>query len=169
VLEIGSGPGAALAFLAGRFPFDQQPVGLDLSAAALRAGPPVAGRPYALVQGSASRLPFAAESFDLILLAHTLRHLSDEGLMRLLIDAQRVLRPGGVVAAWDFAPRTSRRLNALHRVVLERFGGAGELRGFGRLAHLASEAGYGVIERPHLRPFLFPPIPRTALLARRDD
>src|SRR3712207_7267881 len=30
------------------------------------------------------------------------RHLSEEGMMRLLVEAQRVLRPGGVLALWDY-------------------------------------------------------------------
>lgn len=166
VLEVGCGRGANLAFLTARFAFDQPPVGLDICQAPLAEAEAGAGGRVRYVRGTASRLPFADASFDLILSGHTIRHLSDEGLMRLLFEGQRVLRPGGLIALWDFAPTSSVRLNRWNARVLAAFGGAGTLRGFGKLAHDASETGYVVIERPRLRPFLWPPIPRTALLAK---
>lgn len=170
VLEVGCAQGAALRFLSGRFAFAQAPAGLDASREALRRGRRLSGdRSLPLVTATASRLPFAPESFDLVLAAHIVRHLSDEGLFRFLFEAERVLRPGGLVALWEFAPTASRRLNRLNARLLNALGGAGQLRGFGRLAYFASEAGYVVIERPPLRPFLFPPIPRTGLLAKKDE
>jgi ubiquinone/menaquinone biosynthesis C-methylase UbiE len=120
-----------------------------------------------LVAATASRLPFAPESFDLVLSTHTIRHLGDEGLLRFLIESERILRPGGLLALWEYAPTASRRLNRLNARLLNALGGAGRLRGFTQLAYFASEAGYVVIERPTLRPFLFPPIPRIGLLARK--
>jgi SAM-dependent methyltransferase len=168
VLEVGCAHGAGLRFLTARFPFRQPPVGVDASLEALRRG----ARTWStarvpLVAATASRLPFAPESFDLVLAGHTVRHLSDEGLLRFLFEAERVLRPGGLLALWEFAPTASPTLNRLNARLLDALGGAGRLRGFGRLAYFASEAGYVVIERPVLRPFLFPPIPRTGLLAKK--
>ena len=168
LLEVGCARGANLRFLAARIGFREPPVGLDLCRPALRAGACARhSLPFAFVQGSASRLPFGTDSFDLILAAHVVRHLTDEGVMRLLVEGQRVLRPGGLVALWEFAPTASMRLNRLNAGVLDALGGCGQLRGFGRLAYFAAEAGYVVIERPRLRPFLFPPVPRTALLAKK--
>lgn len=170
ILEVGCAQGAALRFLRGRFAFTHTPTGLDASREALRGGRhKKRDSPMPLIAATASRLPFAPQSFDLVLAAHTVRHLSDEGLFRFLYETERVLRPGGLVALWEFAPTASRRLNRLNARLLDALGGAGTLRGFGRLAYFASEAGYVVIERPTLRPFLFPPIPRTGLLAKKAD
>jgi hypothetical protein len=82
-----------------------------------------------------------------------------------------VLRPGGVLIGWDYAPRSSRALNRLHRRLLLLAGDARppHLRGFGPLAEVAIGHGFGTVERPLLPPFLFPPIPHTVLLARTRD
>lgn len=169
VLEVGCGTGASLRFLTARLAFQQPPVGLDLARTALNATRTGEAVPFVCVQGTASRLPFADGSFDLVIAGHIARHLSDEGLMRLLVEAERVLRPGGLVALWEFAPTSSRRLNALNARVLESLGGAGTPRSFGRFADFVLEAHYDVIERPRLRPFLFPPVPRTSFLARKRE
>jgi hypothetical protein len=78
-----------------------------------------------------------------------------------------VLRPGGLLAAWDYQPATGGRRAALHRRLVERLGGYGTPRTYGDIAHWVSEARFGVIENPDLRPFLFPPVPRVSLLARK--
>lgn len=169
VLEIGCQSGANLRFLAARFAFQQPPVGVDLDRIALRRGERAHGHlAYALLRATGSRLPVADASFDLVFAAHAIRHLSDEGVMRLLFEAQRVLKPGGLVALWEYAPTSSRRLNRLNARVLRSLGGVGALRGYAKLAHDAAEAGFVVIERPRLRPFFFPPVPRTGLLAKKD-
>jgi len=160
VLEIGCADGANLRFLASRIGFRRPPVGLDLA-----PGPVAAGAAFAIVRGSGSRLPFAEESFDLVLCGHLLRHLSGEGLLRLLVEAHRVLTPGGVLAIWDFAPPSGR--STVRRWMLDLLGGSGTPRDFATLAHWASEARYDVIENPDLRPFLFPPLRRVSLLARK--
>lgn len=163
VLEIGCSRGANLRFLTARIRFRQPPVGVDLSMGALhRAGEE---RRFEVVGGSASRLPFADTSFDFVIAAHVLRHLSGEGFMRLLVEAQRVLRPGGVLAVWEYA--ASERPGRVRRWMLSRLGGEGTLHDFGTLAHWAGEAGYDVIENPNLRPFLFPPLARVSMLARK--
>lgn len=168
VLEVGCNQGANLAFLTTRIAFNAPPVGLDLSSGSLRATQAARpDAPFRLAQGSASRLPFPDEAFDLVLAAHTVRHLNEEGLMRFIMEAHRVLRPGGLLAIWDYAPTSSPWLNRLNRAVLERLGAAGKLRAFPTFGHLVSEAHYDVIERPKLRPFLFPPVPRTAILAKK--
>jgi SAM-dependent methyltransferase len=168
VLEIGCSTGANLSFLTARVRFQEPPVGLDISRAALRAarrGRPA--QPFAFVAGSASRLPFADASFDLVIASHVLRHLSGEGFMRFLVEANRVLRPGGLLAAWEYQPAGDGRRGRVHRWLIERMGGYGSPRGFGDIAHWLSEAGYDVIENPDLRPFLFPPVPRISVLARK--
>ena len=169
VLELAAGRPALAELLAGRLPFVAPPVGLSLG---LRQRPAVAGGPLdepLVACGHPARLPFADGSFDLVLAAHLFHHLDEGELRAALGEIERVLRPGGVLAAWDYASLSSHQLNRLHGRLLARGDGPVWLRGFGMLAHHASEAGFALIERPLLRPFLFPPIPRTALLAQKGD
>jgi SAM-dependent methyltransferase len=171
VLDLQAGRGGILRFLAARIPFHERPVGLDASLAALHLGRHDMGAdaPVDLVAGRLTHLPFADASFDLVIAAHAFRHLADPGLLQCLLEVHRVLRPNGVLAAWEFAPLSSRTLNRLHLRLLARDPVRPHLRGFGPLAHLAAEAGFVRIERPLLRPFLFPPIPRTAILAQKGE
>jgi SAM-dependent methyltransferase len=128
---------ARVAALAAREPFDRaldlgaedgslaaawRPAGrfvllLDLDPDALRR----AGAPG--VVADAARLPFAASSFDLVVLSAVLEHLVDP--RAAVADAARVLRPGGRVVAyvpWDgavvrlkrWAKRVGFRLGPLH-------------------------------------------------------
>lgn len=169
VLDLQGGKASIARLLAARIPFERRPVVMDASlpALALARQASDAGRTVDLVGGRPVRLPFADASFDLVIAAHAFRRLSDDGLARCLIEVERVLRPGGVLTGWDYAPRSSRRLNRLHLRLLAFDPWPAHLRGFGALAHIAAEAGFAVIERPVLRPFLFPPIPHTALLAQK--
>jgi SAM-dependent methyltransferase len=167
VLDLQAGQATALRLLAARIPFHQPPVALD-------SAPPVpqparAGEPAVdVIGGLPEGLPFADSSFDLVIAAHLFRHLDDLELVDTLREAHRVLKPAGVVIGWEFAPRSSTALNRLH---LRLLGDGRErlyLRGFGPLVYAATEAGFHAIERPLLPPFLFPPIPRTAILAQKD-
>lgn len=171
VLDLQAGRGAILRFLAARIPFHECPVGLDASLAALRLARRDVGAdaPVGLVAGRLTHLPFVDASFDLVIAAHAFRGLADPGLLQCLVEVHRVLRPNGVLVAWEFAPLSSRTLNRLHLHLLARDPVRPHLRGFGPLAHLAAEAGFVRIERPLLRPFLFPPIPRTAILAQKGE
>ncbi|MCU0233054.1 MAG: class I SAM-dependent methyltransferase [Thermoanaerobaculales bacterium] len=94
-------------------------VGLDLSRESLaiartRVGGRNAGESsrLLLVEGSADRLPLAAESFDVVVMGNAIHNLPDLDL--LLDEVARVLRPGGIFAfntsfyAGTFAPGTER-------------------------------------------------------------
>jgi SAM-dependent methyltransferase len=167
VLEIGCSRGANLRFLTARIRFDRPPIGIDLSRAALRQAA-ASGRAdgYAVAAATASRLPFADASFDLVLVPHVARHLSGEGFIRLLVEVHRVLAPGGVLVLWEYTS-ASKAWGRASGWMLDRLGGRGQPRRFDMLAHWASEANYDVIENPDFRPFLFPPIPRVSMLARK--
>lgn len=109
VLEIGPGPGMLLEKLAGRHPLA---VGLDLSPAMLRQAQQrlrQRHRPTHLARGEATRLPFAAESFDGIAATFTLSAIPDGAAA--VGEMARVLRPAGVLALVDAAyPDDSNRL-----------------------------------------------------------
>jgi|YNPNPStandDraft_1061719.scaffolds.fasta_scaffold03390_2 SAM-dependent methyltransferase len=101
VLDAGCGAGPGLRFFSS---WGNRVLGLDRSFYALQRARqlvPEAG----LVQGDlAGGLPFAGESFDLVLLGDVLEHL--DGGQALLSECRRVLRPGGVllvrtVNRWD--------------------------------------------------------------------
>jgi SAM-dependent methyltransferase len=89
LLDAGCGAGALLAELAGR----GHAVGIDVAASAIaitaRRGP------HTLVQADARDLPFRADAFDAVMLCDVLEHIDDD--KQALLEAARVLRPGGVV------------------------------------------------------------------------
>jgi len=169
VLDLQGGRGALARILAARVPFHTPPVMIDTSPAALALAYADADpdRPIDLLAARPQRLPFADECFDLVIAAHVFRRLDDTALYLCLMEIVRVLRPGGVLVAWDYAPRSSRLLNRLHERLLAGDPTKPHLRGFGALAHWLSEAGFDEIQRTVLPPFLFPPIPHTALLAQK--
>jgi len=170
VLDLGCGDAGVARLLAQRVGLIHAPVGVDVARAMLRVAARNGGprRPVALVAAAASRLPFADATFDLIVAAHVFRHFEDDTLFRVLLEAQRVLRPGGILLAWEFAPTRSRRLNRFHRWLLTRRAATVNLRGYGVLAPYALYAGFQHADRhlPRL-PFLFPPIPRVVVMLQK--
>ncbi len=95
LLDIGCGGG----FLAEAFAADGADVyGLDLSPNAVRTARDHAARKglrLRVVSGRAEALPFAPETFEVVLLADVLEHLED--YPRALAESCRVLKPGGVL------------------------------------------------------------------------
>ena len=100
-LDIGCGTGALLADLAAT---GCRVSGVDLSAAMLEQARQKLGAEADLHLTSATELPFADESFDLVtstLMLHELREPVREQIVR---EARRVLGPGGRVLLVDFHP-----------------------------------------------------------------
>jgi len=77
-------------------------VGFDVSTAAL-AMAAEEGRPGMRVRGDGEALPIASESVDAVLSTYALEHFHEPG--RTLLEAARVLKPGGLLllvgSAWD--------------------------------------------------------------------
>jgi len=71
--------------------------GLDLSLSAVAVAEQ--GAPGLWLQADATRLPFAAQSRDVVAFSSVLHHLPDRDAA--LGEAHRVLRPGGLVFAFD--------------------------------------------------------------------
>lgn len=102
ILDLGCGAGRHLHGLRHRAPVAV--IGVDLSLAevtAARAGleslpPPAHAGSAGFAVADATRLPFAATSFDAVLCAEVLEHLPDH--RSALAEIARVLRPGGLLA-----------------------------------------------------------------------
>jgi len=100
VLEVGFGPGVALAALATRASHGMV-AGIDFSASMVRqarsrhAAAITAGR-LDLRQGDAAALPFAEGSFDVVCATHVLYFWPDP--VATMRELRRVLRPGGTLA-----------------------------------------------------------------------
>lgn len=101
VLDVGTGTGAALALLAGRFP-DAELVGVDIApsmlAEARRVLPADVLARARLEVADAAALPFAEREFDLVTLQNAIPFPAELG---------RVVAPGGtVVVAFSRGPET---------------------------------------------------------------
>lgn len=103
LLDLGTGTGRLLEVFA---PLYARAVGIDASAdmlAVARANLDRAGIANAQVRlGDMLHLPFARDSFDVVTIHQVLHYLDDPE--RALVEAARVLRPGGRLLIVDFAP-----------------------------------------------------------------
>ncbi len=110
VLDVGCGPGVAVATIARRLTTGRI-VGLDPSGTmiglATRANRAAIAQGTAVIeQGDAARLPHAASSFDRILSTHTMYFWAD--LERVAQELRRVLKPGGRLVLGFGAPEHMR-------------------------------------------------------------
>src|SRR5438067_10781825 len=100
VLEVGPGPGVTTDLLRGR---TQRLTALEVDAAAAAA---LAKRLHdsgvRVVHGDGAAMPFADGSFSGVVSLTMLHHVPTAALQdRLLAEARRVLRPGGIFAGFD--------------------------------------------------------------------
>jgi ubiquinone/menaquinone biosynthesis C-methylase UbiE len=108
ILEVAPGPGYLSIELARRGNY--QIVGLDISKTFVeiaQAHARAAGVAVYFRQGNASALPFAAESFDLIVCCAAFKNFSEP--VRAISEMHRVLKPGGKALIQDLrrdAPAT---------------------------------------------------------------
>ena len=100
MLEIGPGPGAATEWLRGRVG-KLTAIEVDEAAAALLASR-YAGTNVEVVTGSAAELPYPDGSYDSVGCFTMLHHVPTLALQnKILAEACRVLRPGGVLIGSD--------------------------------------------------------------------
>ncbi len=111
MLDIGTGSGRILEILSDRI---EQGLGIDLSHEMLNlARSKLQGKPNCKVQqADLFSLPVAATSQDLVTLHLVLHHLANPEAA--LIEAARVLKPGGTLALVDFAPHQYEFLRDKH-------------------------------------------------------
>jgi ubiquinone/menaquinone biosynthesis C-methylase UbiE len=101
LLDIACGTGRTLHQIAIAQP-DLAVVGIDLSRFYLAsAGRLLRRRRAALVVGNGEALPFAAGSFDAVTCVYLLHELPLDARRRVLAEARRVLRPGGLLVLED--------------------------------------------------------------------
>jgi ubiquinone/menaquinone biosynthesis C-methylase UbiE len=100
VLELGCGPGTLWLRNLDRFSETWQITLTDLAAGMIQHTRQKLRRsplPFTFVVTNAANIPFAAETFDIVIIDGTLPHLPE--LDKSLADIRRVLRPGGTVYA----------------------------------------------------------------------
>jgi ubiquinone/menaquinone biosynthesis C-methylase UbiE len=100
VLEIGCGTGMILKDIA---PIARRAVGIDISPGMLEKA---RARGLDVVEGSATALPFADESFDAAYSFKVLAHVED--IRTAMSEVSRVLRPGGIAALEFYNKRSIR-------------------------------------------------------------
>jgi ubiquinone/menaquinone biosynthesis C-methylase UbiE len=102
LLDIGCGPGAVTAVLAGRV---KRAIGIDIEPNAIeRARRIAAGSDQAslqFIEADMTSLPFGDNEFDAVFAHGVLYHLDAATLTKTLGEAKRVLRPGGVIGIRD--------------------------------------------------------------------
>lgn len=109
ILDAGAGTGAAIPALFARYK-KAQVVTLDLSENMLQKANKhgtILRSPHA-VCGDLERLPFADDSFDLVFSSLSMQWCND--LNAALLEAKRVLKPGGLYVFTTFGPDTLKEL-----------------------------------------------------------
>lgn len=141
VLEVGSGLGKILTASQRRVRAEQLYVGIDLSyQMVLRARRGLESRRPSLhfLVASALQMPFRRQCFDVVLLSHVAKYLTDPQLRQVLAQAKALLRPGGRIVLWEFRPYAWAPIN---RTIL-RGSRSHKLRSAAELVALLREQGY---------------------------
>lgn len=157
VLDVGVGPGGELVAIRSRLLATASLVALDLSGKMLRRARRSGGN--ALVQGSATDLPFREAAFDRLFAAYVLDLLPGPLVGRALDEFRRVLRGEGraVIVAMTEGVSLSSRLviaawKALYAVSPKVCGGCRPLQ----LGSLAERVGFKVLHREVVVEWGFP-------------
>lgn len=101
VLEVGCGTGNQLAYYRNRGCLI---AGIDLSAAMLRVARNRLGGNVFVCQGDASALPWASQTFDLVLATFVLHEIPPRPRLMVLAEIERVLRYEGRLGFVDYHP-----------------------------------------------------------------
>jgi SAM-dependent methyltransferase len=147
ILDIGCGPGTHYAALMEMWP-DVRYIGIDASRGMLDAHPAPAST---LFLGDIQHLPFAEDSFDIVMANHMLYHVAD--LSQALASARHVLHPAGMLMATTNSTRTMPEFQVLLRraIVLLSHLNAEQIQPPGMLSDRFSlESGTRILSR-HFR------------------
>lgn len=120
ILDVGCGYGRTMAELHRRG--YRRLVGVDFSVEMIRRGLKQNPR-LRLVNGSGDHLPFPEETFNAVILVAVLTCIArDEEQCRLIGEAKRVLKPGGILCIGDFTLNRDRRNLERYEGCRDRFG-----------------------------------------------
>lgn len=170
VLEVGCAAGSRLLL------FDQQvkfrehtSIGVEpVRALANRAGAVFhdAARPLTAIVADPGALPFRDEGFDVAFCDDLLRFLDVRGAQAALREIARVLKPGAMCLVWDLAPPDG-RFSWWQRFWLRAYRDGARISSEKSLMALAERSGFDVAEPARLRPWLYPPIARASVVAKK--
>ncbi len=141
LLDWGCGPGRATQFLAELWP-GVQVTGCDLDAEAIAWSRRVMPAARFHVTGPYPPLPFADGSFDAVLAASVMTHLTGPLQLQWLREIRRVLAPGGVFVASVHGPFAAARMPR---------GDVAELRAAGIVDRLHDDALDGIAPAQYYR------------------
>ena len=148
VLEIGCGMGTILMAARRHINSRESYVGIDLSFQMVMRGkeraPAVILKPVELIVASALSLPLRSGLFDVVLMSHVIKYLTDDQLNLVLDESARVLKPGGRIVLWEFNPVFPPIITRL----IVKYCSAQKLRSKSALRHAMETTGYG-----DLKPF----------------
>ena len=141
VMEVGSGLGRILTASQRRVGAIQPYFGIDLSYQMVRRarrGLEPRRPPLHFLVASALQMPFRGQCFDVVLLSHVAKYLTDPQLRQVLAQVRELLRPGGRIVLWEFRPYAWGRIN---RAIL-RGSRSHKLRSAAELVAFLQEQGY---------------------------
>ena len=118
VLEVGCGNGAKLFDLCSFF--EAQGSGIDPSEAAVKSGQEL-HKQLQLSVSTASNLPYADNSFDLLYFGFCLYLVDRHDVFKAVSEADRVLKSGGFLAILDFDPKQRHSRDYHHRPGLNSY------------------------------------------------
>lgn len=156
-LDIGCGTAAFADAIAQKAGLTETPVTVDIAGG---LGP-------VEVVGWPEKLPFRDNAFDCITSLYFMHRFDDDVCRAFADEIGRILAPGGSALILEVAPVRNRILNRLHEQIMGLGCAEVDLRGWGRLAALFTEAGFDGIDLVNVGPFLVPPVPRVGVLLRK--
>jgi sarcosine/dimethylglycine N-methyltransferase len=135
VLELGCGLGTILIASQQWVQSRETYVGIDLSYEMIRRArvkrcQSVFPGQIEFLLSSAIALPFRDGSFNVVLLSHLVKYLTDIQLGQVMSEARRVLNDAGRIVLWEFKPFISRRVSKLiaEKVGAQKLRSAEEIR-----------------------------------------
>ena len=143
ILEIGCGMGTILTATQRRLCSTATYLGVDLSLQMITQGrlgvlDSRDQKPVSLLVGSGLALPVGDSLFDVVLISHVIKYLTEEELNDALREARRVLKRGGRIVLWDFHPVLN---SSVTRLIL-RCCKAQKLRDLIELKEMIEAAGF---------------------------
>jgi len=151
VLDLGCAAGAVSHFLS---TFGCKTVGVDAEPLAIERARSLFPR-LSFEVADVAALPFEDASFDKAVAADLVEHLDGTTFTGMLVEAHRVLQPGGTLSLYTPNPRHPIELLKERDLVLARNPTHIGLRSAGELARALTAAGFAV-ERSEWRPSFFP-------------